>query len=309
MTNSGPTFFIAGAPRCGTTALAEYLRGHPRAFLTVPKEPSYFAEDLPELRFAKSRDQYARLFRDVAPDHLAIGDASVWYLFSEVALARIRNEFPAARIVVSLRNPVDFLRSLHARFVYSRREDRSDFAEAWALQEPRLAGTALPAGNRTPRLLQYREHARFGQQVARLFECFPREQVRVLLLEEWRNEPRATYAGLLDFLGLPDDGRTNFPKVNAQSNHRMPALGTAIMRPPALARRAWRVAKRLGGPGIVRHAERLIAWNSAAAPITPLPAELRGEILADLAGDIAALERLLERDLSAWTDPKPPTTD
>jgi hypothetical protein len=306
---AGPTFFIAGAPRCGTTALAEYLRGHPRAFLTVPKEPNYFAEDLPELRFAESPAQYARLFRDVTPDHMAIGDASVWYLFSEVALARIRREVPAARIIVSLRDPVDFLRSLHARFVYSGREDRTDFAEAWTLQETRRAGDALPAGVRTPHLLQYREHARFGHQVARLFAHFPREQVRILLLEEWRDAPRATYTGLLDFLGLPDDGRSEFPKVNAQGRHRVPAFGAAIMRPPPLARRAWRAAKRVGGPGIVRHAERLIAWNSTATPVAPVPTELRHTILADLAGDIAALERLLERDLSAWTDPKPPTTD
>jgi len=38
-----PNFFIVGAPRCGTTALSEYLRGHPNVFMCHPKEPFYFA--------------------------------------------------------------------------------------------------------------------------------------------------------------------------------------------------------------------------------------------------------------------------
>jgi hypothetical protein len=28
-----PNFFIVGAPKCGTTALYEYLRGHPSIFM------------------------------------------------------------------------------------------------------------------------------------------------------------------------------------------------------------------------------------------------------------------------------------
>ena len=42
----GPTFMIVGAPKCGTTALYEYLQTHPQIFISDPKEPLYFAEDL-----------------------------------------------------------------------------------------------------------------------------------------------------------------------------------------------------------------------------------------------------------------------
>ena len=41
-----PDFFIVGAPKCGTTALSEYLRSHPNVFMTEPKEPMYFMPDL-----------------------------------------------------------------------------------------------------------------------------------------------------------------------------------------------------------------------------------------------------------------------
>ena len=40
-----PDFFIVGAPKCGTTSLAEYLNSNPRVFVTNPKEPFYFCKD------------------------------------------------------------------------------------------------------------------------------------------------------------------------------------------------------------------------------------------------------------------------
>ncbi|MFW5721118.1 MAG: sulfotransferase [Bacteroidota bacterium] len=40
-----PEFFIIGAPRCGTTALARYLGEHPDIHLSYPKEPNYFNTD------------------------------------------------------------------------------------------------------------------------------------------------------------------------------------------------------------------------------------------------------------------------
>ena len=41
-----PDFFIIGAPKCGTTALATYLAEHPNIQLSDPKEPHYFCKDL-----------------------------------------------------------------------------------------------------------------------------------------------------------------------------------------------------------------------------------------------------------------------
>ncbi|MEA3447202.1 MAG: sulfotransferase [Bacteroidota bacterium] len=40
-----PNFFIIGAPKCGTTALSEYLRKHPDIHFSYPKEPDYFNTD------------------------------------------------------------------------------------------------------------------------------------------------------------------------------------------------------------------------------------------------------------------------
>jgi hypothetical protein len=45
-----PDFIIGGAPKCGTTALFEYLNQHPQVFTSTPKEPHFFASEGGETR-------------------------------------------------------------------------------------------------------------------------------------------------------------------------------------------------------------------------------------------------------------------
>lgn len=35
-------FFLAGAPKCGTTAMSKYLAEHPNICVSAPKEPFFF---------------------------------------------------------------------------------------------------------------------------------------------------------------------------------------------------------------------------------------------------------------------------
>ena len=84
-----PNFFIVGAPKCGTTALHAYLSQHPDVFMSDPKEPHYFGSDL-DFRYRRrpSDAQYRSYFAG-AGDRRRIGEASVWYLYSECAADEI----------------------------------------------------------------------------------------------------------------------------------------------------------------------------------------------------------------------------
>ena len=81
-----PNFFIVGAPKCGTTALYEYLRAHPNVFMPELKEPHFFAKDLGGYPRIKTLEAYRELFEARAAQHLAVGEASVYYLRSAVAI-------------------------------------------------------------------------------------------------------------------------------------------------------------------------------------------------------------------------------
>jgi hypothetical protein len=297
-----PNFFIVGAPKCGTTALTEYLRGHPAVFLSRPKEPHYFATDLPGTRYVTTLDDYLRLFAACKPAHKAVGEASVWYLYSKEAIRRIHDFNPDARLIVMLRNPLDMIPSLHGHMLFAFNEDRADLDEAWRLQEQRNRGEALPAKCFEPKLLQYAEIGCLGTQVERLLSVFPREQVHFVLFDDWVADPGRSYRAVLDFLGLPDDKRTRFPPVNVQKRHRFPMLGSLLLRPPLPARAVWRKLRALTGPKISLPVETLIRLNSKANPTVPVHHDIIQLMNTRFKPDIVGLETILERKLTHWTD-------
>ena len=57
-------FFIIGAPKSGTTALASYLDNHEDIYITDPKEPSYFADDVQGFARVSDTQQYLNLFKN-----------------------------------------------------------------------------------------------------------------------------------------------------------------------------------------------------------------------------------------------------
>ena len=60
-----PNLFIVGAPKCGTTAWAQYLNTHPKIGFSNRKEPHYFCDDFQGFRWAKNRIEYEEMFRDI----------------------------------------------------------------------------------------------------------------------------------------------------------------------------------------------------------------------------------------------------
>jgi hypothetical protein len=203
-------------------------------------------------------------------------------------------------MIVMLRNPVDMARSLHAQLVYSLREDVHEFEQAWELQEPRRSGLQLPRHCREPSHLQYREVCSFAHQLERLFKFVPRQQVKVVLLEEMLADPRATYLSVLEFLGLPDDGRTEFPQVNRGSVYRNRAIVDALNRLPRgidpLLHRVKRAANRSG----FRLLRLLKKANAKREPARPLSPAFRAQLVASFRADVLETERILGRPLTPW---------
>ncbi len=146
-----PDFFIVGAPKCGTTTLYAYLSGHPEVFMPAVKEPNYFLEGPAQLGL--DEPSYLALFRDAGSADRA-GEATPMYLYCESSPAKIKAFNPDAQIIIMLRNPVDFMFSLHNHQLQAMHgEDLPRFEEALAAEPERRQGRALPPDLRTPALL------------------------------------------------------------------------------------------------------------------------------------------------------------
>lgn len=299
-----PNLFIVGAPKCGTSAFAEeYLNTHPGIFMSALKEPHFFNTDHPNHRITREWDDYLRLFSAARPEQRWRGEGSVWYLYSRAAIPSIHAINPQARLIVFLRNPVEMAQSLHAQLIHSTDENVFDFDKAWALQAARRHGHHLPRNCRTPEHLQYCDACSLGAQLQRVYEVFPCEQVKLVFLDDVMANVRQAYLDVLDFLGLPDDGRQDFPVVNANKQRRFFWLAERLKKPSPLMNKVWRAGTRLLGRHewlAHRMLVRLDELTTRVAPRRHVSAATRLMLERAFADDIALLERLSGRDLSHW---------
>ena len=192
----GPNFFIVGAPKSGTTSLFEYLSTHPNVFTPKMKEPHFFSDDLAAGREIHTLKEYLLLFEKIVEGETAIGEASTGYLYSSVAAENIKKFNPEAKIIAILRNPVDMIYSLHSQFYYAFIECEKNFIKAWRLQDKRLSGYAIPRNCKVPEVLQYRKMAKYDEQIKRLFNTFPKEQIKIIISQ---NNKKRNYLLVCDF--------------------------------------------------------------------------------------------------------------
>jgi hypothetical protein len=294
-----PNFFIVGAGRSGTTALWRYLREHPRVFMPRVKEPRFFADDMPGLmnRVAALED-YLALFKDATDEHVAVGEASPQYLYSKTAIRKIRDFAPDARLVVMLRNPVDMAHSAHAECLYWFVEDEPDFERAWRLQARRRRGERVPAACTQVTVLLWEDMCRLGEQVGRLLDVFPREQVKLVLFEDFVADARRAYEDVLAFLRVPSDGRTDFPRVRSTRRHRLAPLGRLLVNPPRGLAPVRRFA--LAAPVLRGLWESVTRLNTVEYERERLRPGFRSELVEAFREDVERLSRLLGRDLAHW---------
>ena len=292
-----PTFFIVGAPKCGTTSLNDYLRQHPDIFMPERKELHYFGSDL---RFVKSerptREEYLANFAAAKPGQIA-GEASVWYLFSEMAAKEIQAFCPAAKIIIMLRNPADMMYSLHSQYLFESNENLADFAEALAAEEERSQGRRLPPNSNYREGLLYRRVASFAQQVRRYLDVFPREQVMIIDFDDFSRDTARVYAEVLQFLGVDPSFRCEFEVRNPNKQVRSRFLHSFLNNPGTLAILLGRLIPKSFRRSLV---SRLKSANSPAAPRPPLSPELRAELNREFAAEVEELGVLAGRDFSKW---------
>ncbi len=291
-----PDFFIAGAAKCGTTALFAYLSQHSSVFMPPMKEPKYFCSDLKTAGGVYDREAYEALFASAPPGCLT-GEASTMYLYSKVAIERIMAHNPRAKIIVMLRHPVDAAHSLHsARWGYGH-ENIADFEEAWHAQAARLAGERLPPRWPDPATLQYGEIYRYAPQVRRVLDHVPEAQRHFVIYEEFFAAPRRHYAQILRFLNLKPDIPGSFPVVNPVVGPRSLRLERMLRDPPPWLRSLYAPLRPVFRAAGLRPAGLARRFNRAPRPKRALPAAFRAELERHFAADIAELERLLGRRL------------
>jgi hypothetical protein len=308
-----PTFFLIGAPRCGTTAMSNYLSRHPQICFSKPKEPHFFTILLGLLKKVDIEQDYIqRFFFHKTDEHRVCGEGSVSYLYSEQALDLILQLNPDAQFVVNLRNPVEMIYSYHARLLKLVEEDQQDFRTAWDLQAVRAQGKQLPKGYHDADLFQYKEVASLGKYLQRLYERVGRDRVHIIVFDDFIADPLTEYKKVLSFLGVEYDGRTKFPRKGGNETIRFRFLQRLLKRPPRrftnflLTLQQQQKRKKQGKKNwLIRMRKKLIVANRVREERKPLDDSMRQILIEAFAEDVKKLGKLLGRDLSHWIHQQP----
>jgi hypothetical protein len=213
-----PNFFIVGAPRAGTTSLYLYLEKTPGVYMSPVKEPSYFAPNYIRRdpgRFHKDKKEYLRLFEN-ATGYIAVGEASPMYLWDPNAPKLIHQTVPHARIIMILRDPIERAYSNYLTIMkYDANVKKSSFYDE--LMRDYESRVKLHGRSRL-----YVELGMYYEQVKRYFDIFGREQVKVIIFEEFAQHTVQTVNEVLAFLGVNHTVRAITEQYNAYSVPRGP---------------------------------------------------------------------------------------
>ncbi|GAA0410884.1 sulfotransferase [Microbispora corallina] len=294
-----PDFLIIGVPKAGTTALHSALARHPGLFMSPVKEPKFFLTDGPPpakggpgdaetyREHVWRRSDYEALFDD-APEGTLRGESTPFYLYDPDAQRRIRETVPGARLVVSLRDPVERAHSNWTHLWSAGLEPVGDVIEACAAEKQRVADGWSP-------FWHYIGLGRYGEQLRHLFSLFPREQVLLFRYRDLVDRPAETLDRICGFLGVEQGLVTEVPRENVTAH-------------PPQSRRHRLLARlvRLGDPVLGQRLtapmERLL--QSRGRPRQPLTWAQRQELLAYFAADIAVLQDVTDEDFSDWLRPR-----
>lgn len=280
-----PDFIIGGAIKGGTTSLNYYLKQHPDVYMSVFKEPRYFAyePDNPDhvagrgLRFPiKTLEEYAALFDEAAEGQMA-GEASPHYLRSPVAPQRICETIPDVKLIFSLRHPVKRAYSSYWHKVRLGLEDR---AVEDALSENDQAVL----------------HGLYYQSLQGWHARFDRSQIKIVLFEDLVRDGLGVFADLCRFIGVDDTfvpDMTARNKGGAMKNERLGRFYERIKTHPL---------RRAINPLVPERVRQKMAssrdQNLEEPP--PMPEAIVRRLNAFYRDDIEGLETLIQRDLSVW---------
>lgn len=286
-------FIGIGGEKCGSTWVSELLAAHPDILFSGQKskkelrffnQPRHFKLIKDRVSsWSKGFDWYHQQFPAPQPGKIR-GEFSVSYLGDSIAADRIKQHLPTIKLLVILRDPVGKLYSLY--------------------KQARLSVEIEPAASfarfcRSPELLA---EAKYFKQLKPYFDLFPADQIHVMLLSDFKSNPKQALQQLYQFL-----------EVDEQF---VPPALTQKINPTRGTRFAWLQAGLQRVLNMVRSSglEKIYQWlikqhslyalyrliNHQPAQFPPPSAETRGWVIAQLRADIEQLEQLIDRDLGSW---------
>jgi hypothetical protein len=273
--------FGIGGQKCASTWLYDVLLDHPQVRLSGSKEIDFFS-----YHYGRGYQWYERQF-EINPGGRVCGEISPSYLIAADVPQRVQAYAPEARILVSLRDPVE-------RAISNHRHE----ARLGNFDGPNLS---FEAGLKNNPL--YIEQSRYGTHLRRWLNYFDRSAVLIVFQEDILDDPGRVAQEVYRFLDV--DPAHQSKALAARSNESHVYRFDGLERTRRAARYA---ARRLGADGLWRAAQaggmqtlyRRLNRRPPEAKIPPVGVETRRYLRRLLEEEISAVEQITGRLLPHW---------
>ncbi len=287
-------FFGVGAPKAGTTWLARCLAEHPQICFSAEKETNFFNDrHLYYVRkwssnYPRGMSWYENFYAHFKPGQKR-GEFSVAYLYDNKAPYRIKKNFPDARIIIVLRNPVDFFYShyVHARYIFDLPPLKELLASKFA------------------------DYGFYSRYVEKYLRFFPRGSVLITLYDDIEKDPGGFLKKIYGFLQVDENFippslhktvNPSAPKMTGEARFfyaiRNKLLKTGIGKK---MNRFPRLKASLSGIEI-RIAKSLPSLSRRKKRYEDMPADIRAKLNEIYYPEILRLEKITGIDFGAWKE-------
>jgi len=224
-----PDVFILGFTKSATTSMYNQLMQHDRVSQTRRKEPHFHFsrvlgsrfegpadQDTVAQMFVTERDRYLGLYQ---PGKLSI-DGSAMSIEDPRIVESIDQQFPRAKFIIMLRDPVERAFSAYSHLVRDARETRA-FRQAIDHELSGARGGYLP-------IWRYIGSSRYVDAVQHARRLL-RDRLKIVAYRDYARNNRQTMDGVARFIGLqPIQWRCDL--ANRSGIPRSPLLQKALMR-------------------------------------------------------------------------------
>ena len=216
-----PNLFIIGAPKTGSTALAEILNLHPEIYLDPRKEPRYFDQHIifedPKDYPIKDIKDYLKVYKKKKSIESKYSvDASVCNMYSELSIKNILNFNPTSKFILILRDPIDAAKSMHLQQLKyleeAHREIYEDFDEVWPLLRLREKGYEYPKGCKTKFLFRYDLLYSYQLYLPFIRKNIKKEHILIINYESFKINYKKVISSILNFLNVSKIDLPNLKK-------------------------------------------------------------------------------------------------
>lgn len=303
--NSTPNInlFIVGAAKSGTTSLYNYLLQHPNVFLPRVKEPNFYSNaesDNPadyiipkkgktcHKRMIKDKSVYFSLYED-AKNEKILADASPSYLWDKNAAKKIYSDFPNAKIIILLRNPIQRAFSHYLMDLKYANQSEKDFKQAILndqFAEPKVWGKAH----------MYLDIGLYYEQVIRYLDVFDKKNVKIIIYEDFIKNTEQYLIQIFDFLNI-DNSLVN--KIDYKKVHNPYVVPRGNISKSFLKYKSkLKLLKKLLPESLKDYLNKEILFKESDKPV--LKPEDKLFLIDYYKEDIKKLQTLLGKEVSQW---------